>query len=150
MIEDEFRPTTDISDITTYKLGEESKELSIISEENNSENGYDEDFEHVRKNLQSASEKVSELLDGITNLAKYSEHPRAFEVAAGVARTLTDINKDLLDIHDRKKKFKHSTSKKETNTIESQTNTQNNNILFNGTTEELEKMLLRYSGRSND
>jgi hypothetical protein len=36
-------------------------------------------------------------------VANASEHPRAYEVAAGLIKNLADLNKDLLEIQKRKK-----------------------------------------------
>ena len=68
------------------------------------------------------------------SVAQQSEHPRAFEVAAGMLKNLADMNKDLLEIQKRKQDLKPKVT----------TNTQNINVdkaVFVGTAAELLKQL---------
>ena len=48
----------------------------------------------------------ADALDSLIDLAKASEHPRAFEVVAQLTKTLVDANKDLLDIQKKVKDLK--------------------------------------------
>jgi hypothetical protein len=67
------------------------------------------------------------------HVAKESEHPRAYEVAAALIKNLSDLNKDLLEVQKRKKDL----------TGESQ-NAKNINVdkaIFVGSTTELVKFL---------
>jgi len=78
--------------------------------------------------------KGNDAASHIVEIAKQSEHPRAFEVAAGMLKNLSDMNKDLLEIQKRKQDLQP----KVTN------NTQNLNIdkaVFVGSTAELLKQL---------
>ena len=45
------------------------------------------DFETGRKNLYNLIDKGNEAIDGILNLAKEGEHPRAYEVAGQLIKT---------------------------------------------------------------
>ena len=63
-------------------------------------------------------------------IAKQSEHPRAFEVVGQMIDKLTTTNKELLNLHKTKKDI--STEKGPTNVT---------NALFVGSTTELQKML---------
>lgn len=97
-------------------------------------NSIDDDTEYARKNIRDLIEKGSVAADHIVEIAKQSEHPRAFEVAANLLKNLADMNKDLLEIQKRKQELKQ----KVTN------NTQNVNIdkaVFVGSTAELIKQL---------
>lgn len=97
-------------------------------------NSIDDDTEYARKNIRDLIEKGSIAADHIVEIAKQSEHPRAFEVAANLLKNLADMNKDLLEIQKRKQELKQ----KVTN------NTQNVNIdkaVFVGSTAELIKQL---------
>lgn len=62
-----------------------------------------EDAEFARKNIRSLIEKGTVAMDNLLNVANASEHPRAYEVAAGLIKNLADLNKDLLDIQKKKK-----------------------------------------------
>jgi hypothetical protein len=94
----------------------------------------DDDAEFARQNIRNLIEKGNDAASHIVEIAKQSEHPRAFEVAAGMLKNLSDMNKDLLEIQKRKQDLQP----KVTN------NTQNLNIdkaVFVGSTAELLKQL---------
>ena len=50
----------------------------------------DTDYEYTRDNLKAIIEKGSEALDGILELAKESEHPRAYEVVGQIIKNVAD------------------------------------------------------------
>jgi len=94
----------------------------------------DDDAEFARQNIRDLIIKGNDAASHIVEIAKQSEHPRAFEVAAGMLKNLSDMNKDLLEIQKRKQDLQP----KVTN------NTQNLNIdkaVFVGSTAELLKQL---------
>ena len=94
----------------------------------------DDDAEFARQNIRDLIVKGNDAASHIVEIAKQSEHPRAFEVAAGMLKNLSDMNKDLLEIQKRKQDLQP----KVTN------NTQNLNIdkaVFVGSTAELLKQL---------
>ena len=62
----------------------------------------EDDAEFARQNLRTLIQKGNDAADHIVEIAKQSEHPRAFEVAAGMLKNLADMNKDLLDIQKKK------------------------------------------------
>lgn len=89
-----------------------------------------EDFEYARGNMINIIEKGNEALDGILNVAGQSQHPRSYEVAANLIKTLVDAQKDLLELQKRKKDLNNESNPK----------TVNNN-LFVGSTAELQKLI---------
>lgn len=137
-------PTDDISELTEYKLGD-NKVAKVENAEIVSTKDYEEDYEYAKNKIKEASDKTSELLQDVVALAKYSEHPRTYEVAAAVAKTLSDISKDLMELHDKRKKFKGLKDTTDGSSIETQNNTQNN-FIFQGTEEELTKILNKVKG----
>jgi hypothetical protein len=89
-----------------------------------------EDYDFARKNLYDVIGKGNEALDYLLELAKASEHPRAFEVVGQLTKTLVDANNNLLDIQKKVKEL----SKNET--------PQNvTNALFVGSTSDLQKLI---------
>lgn len=62
----------------------------------------EDDAEFARQNLRTLIQKGNDAADHIVEIAKQSEHPRAFEVAAGMLKNLADMNKDLLEIQKKK------------------------------------------------
>ena len=94
----------------------------------------EDDAEYARKNIKALIEKGNIAMDNLLLVAKESDHPRAYEVAAGFLKGLTDMNKDLMEIQKRKRDLEP----KQVN------NTQNINVdnaVFVGSTTELLKQL---------
>jgi hypothetical protein len=92
------------------------------------------DADFARQNIRDLITKGNDAVNHIVEIAKQSEHPRAFEVAAGMLKNLADMNKDLLEIQKRKQDLQP----KVTN------NTQNISVdkaVFVGSTAELLKQL---------
>ena len=63
----------------------------------------EDDAEFARQNIRTLIEKGNTAMDNLLLVANASEHPRAYEVAAGLIKNLADMNKDLLDIQKKKK-----------------------------------------------
>jgi hypothetical protein len=95
------------------------------------------DYEFARSNLYSVIEKGSYALDSLLELAKASEHPRAFEVVGQLTKTLVDANKDLLAIQKQVKDLKKEEEEKE----QPQGGNVTNNNLFVGSTADLLKLI---------
>jgi hypothetical protein len=90
------------------------------------------DFETGRKNLYNLIDKGNEAIDGILDLAKEGEHPRAYEVAGQLIKTVSEVSQNLLDLQDKLKKIKEVPNTGPKNVT---------NALFVGSTTELQKML---------
>jgi hypothetical protein len=85
------------------------------------------DIEKARVNIQDIIEKGGDSLKEMIDLAKQSESPRAFEVAANLMKTLLDANKDFVDMSMKKKYQKEEIDgPKEA----AQTNVTNNNLIL--------------------
>ena len=78
-------------------------------------------------------------MDTLIELAKASEHPRAFEVVSQLTKTLVDANKDLLDIQKKVKDLKKTEKEDQPKNV--------TNALFIGSTAELQKLV---NGRSEN
>ena len=91
------------------------------------------DFETTRSNIHSLLQQGQDALYHALEVAKQSEHPRAFEVVGGLVKHLSDINAQLLDLHKRKQSIEAPTKKEAAIT--------NNNAIFVGSTSDLSKML---------
>ncbi len=73
-----------------------------------------EDFSFARKNIKDLIKKGDVAIDNLLQVASASEHPRAYEVAAGLIKTMADLNKDLLDIHKKKNDLTGETTSQKT------------------------------------
>ena len=92
----------------------------------------DTDFDTGRGELYKLLEKGNEAIDGILNLAKEGEHPRAYEVAGQLIKTQSEVAQNLLDLRDKLKKIKDVKELGPKNVT---------NALFVGSTTELQKMI---------
>jgi len=95
----------------------------------------DADYEYARENLKLFIEQGKVAMENIIFLAKEGESPRAYEVVGQLIKTLSDTNKDLLDLG---KKVKDLKSKKDDTQQPAQHIT---NALFVGSTAELQKLI---------
>ena len=68
-----------------------------------SEDVVETDTEYARRNIRDLIDKGSVAVDNLLQVSKESEHPRAYEVVAGLMKTMADLNKDLLELQKRKK-----------------------------------------------
>jgi len=94
------------------------------------------DYEKTRSNLHSLLSQGQEALYHALEIAKQSEHPRAFEVVGNLMRQLSDINHQLLDLSDKRQKL---SGKKESD--KDQPTNVTNNAIFVGSTAELGKII---------
>lgn len=100
-----------------------------------SDGNIDNDFEYSRQIYHDLLAKGSEALEDMMDVARATEHPRAFEVLSGMMKNMADINGNLLDLHKKKKDIRKSDVKELP-----AGNTTNN--LFVGSTADLQRMLL--------
>ena len=97
------------------------------------EKNIDNDYKYSRDTYYELVEKGKQSLELMIEVARESEHPRAFEVLSGMIKNISDVNDRLMDLNKKKKDI----DKKEE--IKKIANTTNN--LFVGSTTELQKLL---------
>jgi hypothetical protein len=117
---------------------EEKKENNITKIETPKNDKVDGDFLEVRKNLKHLISTGEEAIEGILKVAQEGDSPRAYEVAATLIKTVSEINKDIIDIHQRMK------SMEQTKVV--QNNTTNNSI-FVGSTSDLQDLINKARSR---
>jgi hypothetical protein len=100
------------------------------------ERDQEDDYQLARSMMRKLIYKGEDALDDAVELAKNSEHPRAYEVAGQMIKTMSDVAKDLLNLQKQAKDL----SRKEEEAEVKQIGTQNN-IVFAGSTQDLIKML---------
>jgi len=108
--------------------------LSVPRIEDTNKSDIDNDYKYSRDNYYDLIQKGQEAIEGILEIAKEGQHPRAYEVAGqlitNVAQTvdkLQDLQKKLKDLKDLPKTANQNIK----------------NALFVGSTAELQKMLKR-------
>ena len=100
-------------------------------------NVVEEDANFARSNIRELITKGNQAMDQLLAVAKESEHPRAYEVAATLIKSLADMNKDLLDLQKKRKDLTP-------NNDDFARNAKNLNVdkaIFVGSTNELVKFL---------
>jgi hypothetical protein len=77
--------------------------VEVLSTEIVTTNVVEEDANFARSNIRELITKGNQAMDQLLSVAKESEHPRAYEVAATLIKSLADMNKDLLDLQKKRK-----------------------------------------------
>ncbi|MBT6073114.1 MAG: terminase [Euryarchaeota archaeon] len=90
----------------------------------------DTDYGYARDNLYNLIERGNEALEGILELAKEMEHPRAYEVASGLIKNVSDTTMELLKMQKELKNMREGEAPKT-----------NVNNLYVGSTADLQNIL---------
>lgn len=93
----------------------------------------DNDYDYSRETYYELIEKGKDALEDMINVARESEHPRAFEVLSGMIKNISDVNDRLMDLNKKKKELDRKDE-----TVKQIENQQNNFYL---STSELQKMM---------
>ena len=96
----------------------------------------DNDFEYARQTYHNLLAKGDDALEEMMEVARATEHPRAFEVLSNMMKHIADINGNLIDLHKKKKDYDKVDAPKEIS------GTTTNNV-FIGSTSDLQRMLLQ-------
>lgn len=125
----DFEPSKVEGDIKEAK-----KEIKKIKAEK-----LDVDFSIARGNVKELISNGMEALDGIMKVATASDSPRAYEVAALLLKTISDMNKDLIVLHEKTESIQK----------EKITNITNNSI-YVGSTTDLQNLINKERAQRKD
>lgn len=130
-IDENLSELFDIEPISKLEVQEEKK-VEII-EAKQVEEKENNDYDYVRQNIKTLIQKGNNAMDELLHVARESEHPRAYEVAATLIKNLSELNKDLMEVEKRKQELNKTTNN-------------NNNInvdkaVFVGSTTDLVKLI---------
>ena len=89
------------------------------------------DYEFARRNIRLIIEKGTDALNKMIDIADMSQHPRSYEVVSDMIKSLSETNKDLLELSEKKAKTELISN--------TQHQTINNNLYISTT--ELQKLL---------
>ena len=120
----------EILDIAETKVQEEKSQPVIPRPKDKDD--IDSDYKYSRENLYSLVERGQDAIDGIVQLAKDTDHPRAYEVAGNLIKNVGEVTEKLLQLQEKMKKLNDEVVK---------TPNKVTNALFVGSTAELQKML---------
>jgi len=116
------------------KTPEEKKEFKapVPRKEDEKSPDVDNDYKYSRENYYNLIERGQEAIDGILEVAREGQHPRAYEVAGALIKNVADTVDKLQDLQKKLKDLKE---------VPKTANANIKNALFVGSTAELQKML---------
>ena len=104
----------------------------IVQQDMGDVNDAQADYEYQREQFYKLVDRGSVAIDGILELAKEGEHPRAYEVAGQLIKNVAEVTEKLGDLQKKMKELKEVPETGPKNVT---------NALFVGSTTELQKML---------
>ena len=104
------------------------------------EEDIEKDYEYQRENFYKLVERGSVAIEGILELAKEGEHPRAYEVAGNLIKQVAEVTEKLGDLQEKMRKLKEVPDNAPKNVT---------NALFVGSTKELQNILKDKVGCEN-
>jgi len=110
----------------------DDKPIQQTENKDKEEKNLDTDFQYAKDNIKLLIANGSEAIEEILKVAKAGDSPRAYEVVSQLLKTVADMNKDLLDLHQKAKAVK-----KETVNVKNTTN----NSIYVGSTSELQDLI---------
>ena len=102
------------------------------------EDDIENDYKYQRENFYGLVERGQDAIEGILELAKEGEHPRAYEVVGNLIKQVAEVTEKLGDLQEKMRKLKEVPNSAPKNVT---------NALFVGSTAELQKML---KGKSDE
>jgi hypothetical protein len=91
---------------------EDNKNVIIHESDRSADNP---DADYSRANYYNLIEKGNEALDGILEVARESQHPRAYEVAANMIKNLSDVTEKLMILQKQQQELQPKESAAPTN-----------------------------------
>lgn len=119
----------DIKPANQITVEDPSNKLPAVSDQEQVEN----DLEYARDNLYDVAEKGKDALYDMIDIARQSQHPKAYEALNQVLKTLIDVNTNIVELQIKKQKLEKAKSNDMTQQI--------TNNLFVGSTADLQQML---------
>ena len=116
---------------STAELVEKKPNTLTIKRDNTLED-VDTDYKYQRENFYNLIERGQDAIDGILDVAKNSDHPRAFEVAGNLISQVADVTEKLGKLQSAMKRLKEVPNSAPKNVT---------NALYVGSTAELQKLL---------
>jgi hypothetical protein len=93
------------------------------------------DYDKSRETYYDLIEKGQDALSMMMEVARESEHPRAYEVLSGMIKNISDVNDKLMDLNKKHKDIKKGDVPQLDNTGDT------NNTIFIGSSTDLQRML---------
>ena len=100
----------------------------------------DADYKYSRENFYNLVERGQDAIDGILEVAKEGEHPRAYEVVGQLIKNVAEVTEKLAYLQEKMKKLKE---------VPDHAPKSVTNALFIGSTKELQNLLKDKSNGSD-
>ena len=110
----------------------QEKKVPVPRKEDPKKDDIDNDYKYSRENYYNLIERGQDAIQGILDVAKEGQHPRAYEVAGALIKNVADTVDKLQDLQAKLSKLKEVPNKTTANI---------KNALFVGSTTDLQKML---------
>ena len=124
---DEVLGIADVVETATAVVTPPSVPKTKINEED-----INNDYKYQRENLYTLVERGQDAIEGILNIARESDQPRAYEVAGNLIKNVADVTDKLMILQEKMKSVKS----------ESNTGPRSvTNALYVGSTADLQKLL---------
>ena len=132
-LEDRVNEILGVESKPNAELMEQKKfEPPVVREEDKEKQDVDNDHKNSREYYYNLIEKGREAIQGILDVAKEGQHPRAYEVALAGIKNVADTVDKLQDLNKKLKDLKE---------LPKSASPQIKNALFVGSTTELQKMI---------
>ena len=102
---------------------------TVMHQDSNQQN----DYNYSRETYYELIEKGKDALDNMIDVARESEHPRAYEVLAGLLKNVSDVNDKLMELNKKQKALEQQNATKQ---VENQ---QNN--FYIGSSADIQRLL---------
>ena len=106
--------------------------MTVARTPESSDDKTESDFDFSRDTIRELIDKNNSVIDEMISIARSAETATPFEVVRQLVKTQSELAKDLMQIHKQKKEIKAEDPKN----IKQQ-----NNIVFNGSTSDLMKLI---------
>ena len=94
------------------------------------------DYDYSRATYYELIDKGRESLDLMIEVARESEHPRAFEVLSNMIKNISDVNDKLMELNKKTRDVTQQDKKQDQKAI-------TNNNVFIGSTTDLQRLLMK-------
>ena len=113
------------------EIVEVEKKLPSILQDNDKSQEQTSDYKYSREVFYGLVERGQDAIEGILDIARESEHPRVYEVAGQLIKTVSETTEKLIDLQAKMKELDRD------NTMPNKVN----NNLFVGSSTELQRIL---------
>ena len=133
-IDSRLNDTLDMTSDIKVQTGEIVREVKKLPTTTDQSESIVNDYKYTRENLYGLVERGQDAIEGILDVCKETENPRAYEVAGQLIKTVGETAEKLLDVQHKLKKLQDEDA------AAGKIGTQHNH-LYVGSTSELQKFL---------